>query len=262
MNISFIGFGSMAKAIARGLAKEQKHKLFASAPSLTVGSNKEGINTHYDNKEIIKNAQIIILAVKPGQMDNVVQELISELPSECLLISVAAGLTLDWFATHLHKPYALIRTMPNTPASIGLGATPMIANQYVTSEQKKSAEYIFSTIGITHWVTEEEDMDTFTALSGSGPAYIFSFIEAMVKAAGQLGLEASIAKKFAIQTGIGALKLVENSDLSLSELRTQVTSPGGTTAAALKVLEMHLDDLIHAAMHAAKARSHELGQGI
>lgn len=252
----------MAKAIARGLIKEQKHRLFASAPSLTVGINKEGIQTHNDNKAFIKEAQIAILAVKPGQMDNVLRDLKSELPSECLLISVAAGLTLDWFAAHLEHPYALIRTMPNTPASIGLGATPMLANPYVSTEQKKWAEYIFSTVGITQWITNEEQMDTFTALSGSGPAYVFSFIEAMVDAAIALGLDATIAKQFAIQTGIGALKLAENSDLSLSELRTQVTSPGGTTAAALNVLEVPLADLVDAAMRAAKERAQELGRGV
>lgn len=261
MNISFIGFGSMAKAIAKGLTKEQQHYLSAAAPSLPLGINAEGIHTYNDNKMVIEKAEIIILAVKPLQMDNVLQEIKGVLNSKCLVISVAAGLTLSWFAKRL-KRTPLIRTMPNTPASIGLGATPMIANSYVTSEQRRWAECIFSSIGITHWLKNEEEMDSYTALSGSGPAYFFAFIESMLKAADNLGIEANIAKKFALQTGLGALKLAENSNLSLSQLRTQVTSPGGTTAAALAVLQHKLESLIQKSMSAAKARSYELGQSI
>jgi pyrroline-5-carboxylate reductase len=260
MNISFIGFGSMAKAIVHGLIKEQQHQLSASAPSLTIGVNKDQIHTHHDNKIVIKDAEVVILAVKPAQMDAVLKEITPTLPTKCLLISVAAGLPLSWFATRCSKSQALIRTMPNTPASVGLAATPMIANHHTTSEQKQKAEYIFSTIGFNHWVSNEEDMDTFTALSGSGPAYVFLFIEAMVDAAVALGLDRSISKQFALQTCKGALKLAEKSDLSLSELRSNVTSPGGTTAAALKVLQFNLDKLILSAMVAAKSRAHELGQ--
>ena len=260
MNINFIGFGAMAKAIARGLTKEPHYRLNAAAPSLAVGVNQDGVSTHYDNIELIHEAHIIILAVKPGRMEEVIDEIKAYNPSECLLISVAAGLSLDWFAKRWDSPHALVRTMPNTPASIGLSATPMVANQNVTQEQRHIAEAIFSTVGITHWVCDEAEMDAFTALSGSGPAYILAFVEAMINAATALGLDAEIAKKFALQTAVGTLKLAENSNLSLSELRTQVTSRGGTTEAALKVLNRHLDDLILTALSAAKARSHELGQ--
>lgn len=260
MNISFIGFGSMAKAIICGLSNEQHHKLSASAPSLTRGINKSKIHTYYDNKEVIADAEVVILAVKPAQMDAVLKEITPTLPASCLLISVAAGLPLGWFATRCPKSQAVIRTMPNTPASIGLASTPMIANHHTTNEQKQKAEYIFSTIGFMHWVFNEEDMDTFTALSGSGPAYVFLFIEALVDAAVALGLDRPISEKFALQTCKGALKLAEQSDLSLSQLRTKVTSPGGTTAAALKVLQFNLDKLILSAMAAAKARAHELAQ--
>ncbi len=260
MNIGFIGFGSMAKAIARGLIKENKHQLFASAPSLAVGINKDKIHTYYDNKELIKKADIIILSVKPSQMNAVLKDIRPELPNSSLIISVAAGLSLEWFAQKLTKPYPLIRTMPNTPASIGLGATPMIANSFTTVEQQQWAEAIFSTIGIVHWVSKEEDMDSFTALSGSGPAYVFLFVEALVNAALALGLEAEIAQRFALQTCKGALKLAEDGNLSLSQLRTQVTSPGGTTAAALDVLYPQLNELISSALHAAKMRAQELGK--
>ena len=260
MNIGFIGFGSMAKAIARGLIKEDKHQIFASAPSLTIGVNNEGVHTYCDNSDVVKQVEIIILAVKPSQMNAVIEEIDSILPKDSLLISVAAGLNLEWFTKRFAKPQAIIRSMPNTPASIGLGATPMFANSFVSSEQQKNAETIFSTVGITHWLKDEQDMDTFTALSGSGPAYIFLFLEALIEGAVALGLERTTAEKFALQTCKGALKLAENSNLSLSQLRTQVTSPGGTTAAALDVLNPKLMDLIHSALTAAKMRAEELNR--
>lgn len=249
----------MAKAIARGLNRHSSHSLSASSPSLTVGINKDHIRTHHDNKEIVSNAEVIILAVKPVNMSHVIKEISPFLANHCLLISVAAGLSLSWFSRQCRADQAVIRTMPNTPASIGLAATPMIANQYTSARQKKQAEVIFSKIGITTWAKNEDDMDTFTSLSGSGPAYVYSFLDALIKAARQLGLDETIARKFALQTVQGALQLAQNDELSLSELRRRVTSPGGTTAAALDVLDKQLDSLLLAAMMAAKKRSKELG---
>jgi pyrroline-5-carboxylate reductase len=259
MNICFIGFGSMAKAIARGLVKDKQHHLSASAPSLTLGVNHEGIHTFANNIEAIKGADLVILAVKPGQMDAVLKEIAPELSETCLLISVAAGLNMDWYAKYFSKPQAMIRTMPNTPASIGLGATPMIANHHTHEEQKKWAEIVFSSIGLIHWLADEAQMSAFTALSGSGPAYVFLFVEALVAAAVDLGVDGDIAKIFALQTCKGAIQLAEESDFSLSELRTRVTSPSGTTAAALNVLHPPLEKLILSAMRAATVRSQELG---
>lgn len=259
MNISFIGFGSMAKAIAKGLVKTNSHLISAAAPSLGVSITKDQIQTHYDNKVVIKNAEIIILAVKPNKMDEVLKEIGPEISTSTLLISVAAGLSTDWFGTRINTKHPLIRTMPNTPASVGLGATPMIGNKYVTNKHRHWAEAIFSTIGLSHWITQEEQMDTFTALSGSGPAYVFLFLESLVDAAVDLGLERHVAKEFALQTCKGAISLAENSNFCLSELRTQVTSPGGTTAAALGILQGRLEHLIHNAMCAAKNRAQELG---
>lgn len=260
MNISFIGYGNMAKAIARSIQKQGKYCLSAAAPSLTVGVNKENIHTHYDNKEVIKNADIILLAVKPAQMSTVLKEITPFIPSNCLLISVAAGLNLPWFAKYCKTGQAIIRTMPNTPATVGLAATPMIANESTSLEQKKWAEQLFSSFGITTWAKNEDDMDTFTALSGSGPAYVFLFLEAMVDAAVELGLEDQIAKTFAVQTFAGSLNLAQHSKLDLTELRRKVTSPGGTTAAALQILHKKLNELIFCAMKAAKEKAHELGK--
>lgn len=260
MNISFIGFGNMAKAIARGLILHKGYSLTAAAPSLTEGVNKENIRTYNDNAMAIKQADIIILAVKPAQMAAVLAEIKPCMPADSLLISVAAGLNLAWFEARCIEAQAIIRTMPNTPAAVGLAATPMIANSHVTAEQRISAERIFSCIGITSWTDYEPDIDSFTALSGSGPAYLFSFMESMISSAIDQGLNEAIAKDFVLQTAAGALKLAQNSDLSLSELRTAVTSPGGTTAAALNVLHAPLAELMHKAMAAARERAQQLGQ--
>ncbi|KTD43724.1 pyrroline-5-carboxylate reductase [Legionella quateirensis] len=260
MKISFIGFGNMAKAIARGLSQQDSFSLSAASPSLTIGINQEGIQTHHDNKEVIKNADIIILAVKPMLMSTVLKEITPLIPQHSLLITVAAGLSLSWFTQYCNRNQAIIRTMPNTPASIGLAATPMIANDATTEQQKQWAELIFSKIGLITWAFNEDEMDTYTALSGSGPAYVFLFMEAMIDAAVNLGLDPHIAKTFTLQTFTGAVNLAHNSDLSLSQLRRKVTSPGGTTAAAVGILDEQLNTLVLAAMNAAKQRAHELGK--
>ncbi|WP_298625527.1 pyrroline-5-carboxylate reductase [uncultured Legionella sp.] len=259
MNITFIGYGNMAKAIARGLVTNKTFSLSASAPSLTAGVNKDGIKTYHDNKEAILNAEIIILAVKPIQMGAVLKEIKPFISPHCLFVSVAAGLSLSWFEQHSPVEQAVIRTMPNTPASVGLAATPMIANKHVTAKQKELAELIFSTIGLTTWANDEEEMDAFTALSGSGPAYVFLFMEAMIASAVNLGIAPETARIFTLQTFTGAINLAHNSDLSLTDLRSKVTSPGGTTEAALNILKEPLKALIHTAMNAAKNRAHELG---
>lgn len=258
MNICFIGYGNMAKAIARGLISHIDYSLTAASPSLTAGKNNQGITTEPDNRTAVQEADIIILAVKPAQMSAVLAEILPVLPPACLLISVAAGLSLTWFAQQGINQ-ALVRSMPNTPAAIGLGATPLIANKHVCAQQKKQAELIFSRIGITTWVSTEDEMDAFTALSGSGPAYVFLFIESLIDAAAALGINESDAKLFALQTVAGSVKLAQESNLSLNELRTKVTSPGGTTAAALNILQPQLNQLIITAMRAAKERAAELG---
>jgi pyrroline-5-carboxylate reductase len=259
MTICFIGYGAMAKAIVQGLLKQGINSLAVSAPSLREGVTFEGLKTYNNNKEAIKEANIVVLAVKPKLMDTVLQEILPALPPQCLLISVAAGLTLSWFNRHGAEKRALIRTMPNTPASVGKAATPMMANAFTNSEHKMQAERIFSSIGITAWTDNEEDIDSFTALSGSGPAYVFAFMQAMVDAGVSLGLSEPIAQLFVQQTCEGAIQLAKASDLSLNQLKSKVTSPGGTTEAALNVLDSPLHRLIFETMKAAKNRSIELG---
>ena len=261
MNISFIGFGNMAKALAKGLQLNPLNKLRAAAPSLPTGTSADGIETSADNLAVIPNADILILAVKPSQMSTVLTQINTlSLPPHCLIISIASGLSLAWFANKL-PPTAIVRAMPNIAAAVGKGATPLIANAWVTEDQKQWAEHIFASTGITTWAKKESDIDAFTALSGSGPAYVFFFIESMISAGMALGLDEDIAKTFALQTVNGALSLATESRLSLTELRKTVTSPAGTTAAAMAVFAAnHFDDTIHQAMQAAFLRAQQLGQ--
>ncbi len=261
MNISIIGFGNMAQAIAQGLSKDETNVLRASAPSLSIGINKMGIQTHHDNLATTADADVIILAVKPSQMAAVLVEISPTLPAHCLMISVAAGLRLSWLAERMKPGMAIVRAMPNIAAQVGQAATPLIANEWVTALQKQETEQIFTSIGLSTWLDQERDMETFTALSGSGPAYVFLFMELMIRAAIDLGLTEAVATTFTLQTFKGALSLASLSELSLDALRKKVTSPAGTTAVAIDVLmSQGLDKLITAAMQAAHERACTLGR--
>ena len=257
--ISIIGFGNMAQAIASGLIKKGYQSLSVASPSLHQGITQEGIATYSSNIQAIEQAKIIILAVKPAQMKQVLGEIIPFLKADTLLISVAAGLSLTWFAKQFNAPWPIVRTMPNTPVSVGLGAIPMIANAWISEVQKQVTQDIFSSLGVAVWIEDESQMDVFTALSGSGPAYVYYFIESMIDAACSLGLSESIAKLMTLQTLEGALFLAKHSALSLNQLRTKVTSPKGTTAAALDLLQPELHKLMHKAIEAAKERANEMG---
>lgn len=259
MNISFIGYGKIAQALAKGLMHSQHYHIHAAAPSLNNGINKLGVVTTSNNLAIVPNANVIILAVKPGLMAHILAEIQHLIPENALLISVATGLTLEWFAKHTPPNTALIRAMPNIAASIGKSATPLIANQHVSPVQQKYAEKIVKAIGISTWVHQETEMEIYTALSGSGPAYVFQFIQAMIDAAVLMGLDKTIAKTFALQTLSGAVALALDSPKSLDDLKNEVTSPAGTTAAALHVLKtQQFHKLINEAMKAARNRAHEL----
>lgn len=263
MNISFIGFGHLGKAIAKGLLQDKNHRIRAAAPSLPVGVQENGIQTDCDNRAVLSQADVVILAVKPVQMERVFTEIHQYLPKHCLVISIAAGLNLAWFDKRGGSHIALVRTMPNVCSQIGKSATPMIANACVSETQKRQAEKIFSTIGATTWVEDEPLMDAYTALSGSGPAYVFLFMESMIKAGVRLGLDEADAKRFASQTLDGALSLARDSELGLDALRNTVTSPGGTTEAALNVFIEHgFKELVFDAMNAAFERAKELAQAL
>jgi pyrroline-5-carboxylate reductase len=262
MNICFIGFGNMAKAIAHGLCNHGgNYQIIATAPSLKKGRTAEGIITEPDNLLGIAKADLVVLAVKPAKMAEILAQIKTKLPKQCLLISVAAGLTLDWLEQRCAKEQAIVRSMPNIPVMVEKGATPLIANRHVSLEQKRWAEEFFLCSGIISWTNNENDIDAFTALSGSGPAYAFLFLEAMIDAAKKLGLNEELAKGFTLQTVAGAIEMAANSDLAISELRKKVTSPAGTTAAAIAILEEQgFTELIFKAMDAAHSRAKELSR--
>ncbi len=249
----------MAKAIAQNLTDQRNYHIKAAAPSLSEGRSSEGIITTSDNLQAIVDAELIILAVKPARMAAVLSQIKDKIPEDCLLVSVAAGLSLAWFEQRCRQGQALIRSMPNITVTINKGATPLIANNSVTNEQKRKAAELFQQMGIVSWTRNENDLDAFTALSGSGPAYVFLFLEALIDASRKMGLDEEIAKAFALQTLIGAVEMALHSKLTVEELRKKVTSPAGTTAAALAVFEeLKFKELIFKAMTAAEARAKEL----
>jgi len=258
MRISFIGFGNMAKSIAKGLLCDASHHLSAAAPSLPEGINEQGIHTYPNNLTVLKDADVLILAVKPFHMKAVMEQISGKVPKQCLVISVATGLTLDWYASHLPQQ-AIVRAMPNIAAAVGASATPLLANGYVLEAQRHFVEQVFKQLGIMTWVTKDGDIDVFTAVSGSGPAYVFFFMEAIIKTALELGLSKEIATTFTLQTLQGAVDLVKESGLDISDLRNKVTAKAGTTEAALRVFTAHkLEELIDEAIHAAYNRAKQL----
>ncbi len=258
--ISFIGYGNMAKAIAKGLMQNNQYQLVAASPSLSE-CVLETITTTASNLKASEGADIIILAVKPYQMAEVLQEIRPVLGQNTLLISVAAGVSLKSLANNTSAKQAIIRCMPNTPSAVGEGMSALIGNRYVSDIQKQQAENIFQSVGLVQWLDDEQQMHLVTALSGSGPAYVFRIMEAMITAASELGLPEPMAEKLCRQTFKGALKLLETSSLNLEQLRQSVTSPNGTTAAALETLgKEQLDKVLLKTIDAARIRSIELAE--
>ncbi len=259
MNISFIGYGKIAQSLINGWLHTNNYHFRAAAPSLKKTITAERIETTPNNLDVIQNADVIILAVKPAQMASVLAEISASIPRRCLLISVATGLNMAWFAKRTLPNTAVIRAMPNIAAAVKRSATPLIKNQYVNEHHHVIAEQLFNAIGITTWVQRETDIDIFTALSGSGPAYVFQFIQSMVTAAVNMGLDEKTATAFALETVSGAAALAVGSKRDLQQLTDQVTSKGGTTAAALHVFQdLQFSHIVEAAMKAAQNRAQEL----
>lgn len=260
MNISFIGFGNMAQAIAQRWVQIPDLQIRAAAPSLLEATRADGIQTTPDNLAILPQAEIVLLAVKPNQMPMVMQQISPHLSPASLVISIAAGITLQRLNQVLPTHTAIIRAMPNIAALIGESATPLLGNTFVSESQKTMAETLFKAIGVVTWAQNDRDIDSFTALSGSGPAYVFLFLEALIEAAETLGLTPDVARTFALQTVRGAANLACQSSSSVNQLRQSVTSSGGTTAAALQVLQDYdFSALLLKAMQRAKQRAEELG---
>ena len=213
-----------------------------------------------DIEKVATQSDVIVLAVKPQVMQQVCEQLSGLLAqSGCLLISIAAGIPLSSLQTWLGSSQAIVRCMPNTPALVSEGATGLFANNNTSTEQAQLAESVLSAVGICSWLDNEAQIDMVTALSGSGPAYYFLLMEAMEQAAINMGLPAEMARQFTIQTALGAAKLAASSDVAPDELRRRVTSPGGTTEAAIKSFESdEMRSIVERAIGAAQKRSIEL----
>jgi pyrroline-5-carboxylate reductase len=205
---------------------------------------------------------VVIVAVKPQIMDEVAPNLRRFAQEGTVVLSIAAGRTIDYFQDALGKRAAIVRAMPNTAAAIGRGITAAIANAYVSAEQHALCDQLLAAVGEVVWLTDEGQMDAVTAVSGSGPAYIFLLTECMAKAGEEAGLPAALAAQLARATVTGAGALLAVSPETPTKLRQNVTSPGGTTEAALEVLMAPggLPELMSKAVEAAAKRSHELAQ--
>ena len=262
LHIAFIGAGNMASAIIGGLldsgmAAQQIIAADPFQPQLDKVRTSFGIATTDDNTKAIEYADIVVLAVKPQLMQSLCTEIRDAVAARApLLISIAAGINCEMFAKWLGSEIALVRCMPNTPALVNAGATGLYANQQVSLQQRQQAEQLLASIGLTEWVDQETLLDAVTALSGSGPAYFFLLMEAMIAAAENLGLNRQSAEKLCLQTALGAAKMAITADDDVAELRRKVTSPNGTTEAAINsFINDNFDAAVTAALAAADARS-------
>jgi len=264
VKITFVGGGNMAAALLGGLLG----KGHAAADIRVVEIQPEprarlaaqfGVVCVDSVAAAAPLGEVVLLAVKPQQMRAAAQVLQPRLARE-LVITIAAGIRLVDLSRWLGGYATLVRCMPNTPALIGAGITGLYAHAAVGAGQRALAESILGAVGATLWVSEESLLDPVTAISGSGPAYVFYFIEALQQAAQEMGFSAADAKKLAVETFVGTARLAAQSEENVAVLRERVTSKGGTTERALASMDAdRVKELIVRALHAANQRAHELG---
>jgi pyrroline-5-carboxylate reductase len=267
--LALIGAGNMGSNLIGGLIQQgyPPDKIIATGrdPQKLLRLQKQfAVQIAMDNVKAAASSDIIVLAIKPIAVAQIVKEL-SEIiqQKQPLIISIAAGIRTESIERWAHEKAAIVRAMPNIPALLNCGITALYATSQVTEESKAMANNILSTVGKVVWVSEESQLDTVTALSGSGPAYFFLIMEALQKAAESLGLSPEIARTLTIETAYGAAMMAKNDKHSLSQLREQVTSPGGTTEKALSVLEeQNIRGILHQALTAAKKRSEALAESL
>mgnify|MGYP003750086875 FL=1 len=262
-----IGGGKMGGIIARSLVSRQIisakniHVTDIDASRLKVLRSSLKIKTSSDNPRAAGESDIVILAVKPQNMAATLADIKSSMDKSKVVISIAAGITTKFIETHLGKGIRVVRVMPNTPALIGEGAAAVAAGRHAKAGDLRIARTIFNAVGISVEV-QEKLMDAVTGLSGSGPAYFFLIIEALIDAGVRNGLSRDLAKKLATRTMLGAARLCIESDKEPAELRAMVTSPNGTTFAGLNVMESkNIHAILAATVTAATRRSRELSKG-
>lgn len=264
--IAFIGAGNMAKAIIGGLVAEgfMRADISASGPRMeTLGkvANEFGIAVTTDNAAAAAKADVLILSVKPQVLKEVATAIKASLTHKPLIISVAAGITTQSLAKWLGEDQAIVRCMPNTPSQLRAGASGLYANAHVSDAQRSQANTILGAVGIVQWLDEESLLNAVTAVSGSGPAYFFLMMEAMIEAGMKMGLTRGCATELTLQTALGAAMLAKESNVDVAELRRKVTSPKGTTEQA--ILSFERDDIraiYQRAMEACSHRAEELSE--
>ena len=265
-NICFIGGGNMATSLIGGLIAQghPAENICVSDPNqeqLDKLQNEFSIRVDANNHSAVDNADLVVLAVKPQVMKDVANPLAASIPAKAIIVSIAAGINLHSLEAWLGQERAIVRCMPNTPSLIQLGASGLFANANTSTEQKTLAETVLKAAGIVQWVNNEAEIDAVTAVSGSGPAYYFLLMEAMIDAGVELGLSRKTASELTLQTALGAAQMAKQSDVDAAELRRRVTSPGGTTEQAINTFEgAHLRDIVKAALNAANTRSGELAE--
>lgn len=265
--IAFVGPGMMAEAMVTGLLQ----KKVVPASDITLSgprpgrlenlADQYGVNVTTENLSAVKQADVVVLAVKPQSLKEVQLELAGKIPADALVLSIIAGTRLETLMEGLVHP-AVVRAMPNTPAQVGEGITVWTSTEAVSAEQHDQAATILAAFGQELHVEEEDYLDMATALSGTGPAYVYLFMEAMVDAGVHLGFPRRIAEQLVVQTLKGSVAYYEHSPRHMARLRNQVTSPGGTSAAALYYLEKAgFRTALSRAIWAAYERSVQLGLG-
>ena len=264
--IGFIGAGNMAYALIKGLLSdgfEAKNINVSDAnPELLEKRSSElGVTAQPDNVSLLNNSDIVVFAVKPQVLSVVCHELKNKASTDQLFVSIVAGIKSKDINRWLGGDFALVRTMPNTPALFQSGVTGLYANELVNDLQKKSVNLLLSAVGECFWVNEENLLDAITAISGSGPAYFFLMMQSMKQAAMALGLDEDTADALSIKTSLGASIMATNSGKDSRTLRAEVTSPNGTTQSAIETFQdQNFEGIVAAATRAAYDRARELSQ--
>lgn len=265
--IAFIGAGNMGRAILGGLRAgghpaSHLRAADADAAALARAAREFGIATDADNRVVAAGADVLVLAIKPQQIEAVARALAAAAGThKPLVLSIAAGIPTAALAAWFGADTPIVRSMPNTPALIGRGTSALYATATTDAARRATAESIMRAVGVVHWLDDEALMDAVTALSGSGPAYVFRVIESLSAAGAQLGLAPVLARRLALETVAGAAELALGSAQDPATLRQQVTSKGGTTERALAALEEGgIDTLFARALSAARDRSRALSE--
>jgi len=267
--IGFIGAGNMGCSligglVAGGLPAERIHVVDTDPARGAQAAARFGVRLAAGAEALAAAADCIVLAVKPQQIEAVARQLGGALSGrEPLVLSIAAGVRSRDLARWLGRDVAIVRAMPNTPALVGSGVAALVANPAVDERQRSLAENVLRAVGSVIWLEEEAQLDAVTAVSGSGPAYYFLIMESIERAGRDLGLAPEVARTLSVQTAFGAAKMALEAGETPATLRERVTSPGGTTEQALRVLaEAGIEDTLAAAVAAACRRAGELADGL